>query len=145
MTPDISEFSYGFALTHEMIGRLGPISTAPVFPSLIQEGRAGGGYDLRLDAPGRLLFLQFKRADCMVRSTAQELKKGLTLSLPFYRLKITERSRSDQHELLLRLDTGVDDVFYVAPRFHTPRELNDAWINNAVEQKSFFIRPRDIG
>jgi len=47
MTPDISEFSYGFALTHELIALAGePLRAAPIFPSLIEEGRAGGGYDV---------------------------------------------------------------------------------------------------
>jgi len=71
MTPDISEFSYGFALTHELIALAGePLRAAPIFPSLIEEGRAGGGYDVHLDVPGFPLFLQFKRSDCMVRRSA---------------------------------------------------------------------------
>jgi hypothetical protein len=44
MTPEISEFSYGFALTHELITLAGqPLRAAPIFSSLIEEGRAGGG------------------------------------------------------------------------------------------------------
>ena len=146
MTPDISEFSYGFALTQELIALAGePLRAAPIFPSLIEEGRAGGGYDVNLDIPGFPLFLQFKRSDCMISRRAKEIQQGCNLNLPFYRLKITERSRSAQHDMLLELDNGKNEVFYAAPRFHTVTELNAAYLAAAVSHRSFYIRPRDIG
>ena len=146
MTPDISEFSYGFALTHELIALAGvPLRAAPIFPSLIEEGKAGGGYDVNLDIPGFPLFLQFKRSDCMVSRNAKEIQQGYNFDLPFYRLKITERWRSAQHDMLLDLDSGTNEVFYAAPRFHTIKDLNDAYLASAVSHRSFYIRPRDIG
>jgi hypothetical protein len=118
MTPEICEFSYGFALTNEIVG-WAPITAAPLFPSLIEEGKAGGGYDVKLDMPVVPLYLQFKRADCMTRRSAREIRRDqLPLSLPFYRFKITESGKSDQHELVLALDDGTCLVFYAAPRFH---------------------------
>src|SRR5436190_80170 len=115
MTPEISEFSYGFALTNEIVG-WAPVRAAPLFPSLIEEGKEGGGYDVRLDMPGVALYLQFKRADCMTRRSAKEISiYKLPISLPFYRFKITEVRKSDQHELLLALDDGSCLVFYAAP------------------------------
>ncbi len=87
MTPEISEFSYGFALTNEIVGRV-PLAAAPVFPSLIEEGRVSGGYDVRLDWPAVPLYLQFKRADCMRRRSAVEIcDHNLPLEQPFYRFK----------------------------------------------------------
>jgi hypothetical protein len=69
----ISEFSYGYALTEELAnGSLGQLIAAHVFPSLIQEGRAGGGYDVQLPFRGRPLFLQFKLSDSMRTSRARE-------------------------------------------------------------------------
>jgi hypothetical protein len=68
-----------------------------------------------------------------------------TFNLPFYRLKITERSRSAQHDMLLALDNGSNQVFYTAPRFHTVTELNAAYLAAEVCHRSFYIRPRDIG
>jgi hypothetical protein len=39
MKPDISEFSYGYALTEELMNDIGSsFRTVPVFPSLYQEG-----------------------------------------------------------------------------------------------------------
>lgn len=146
MTPDLSEFSYGFAVTHELIHSSAvPLRTAPVFPSLIEEGRAGGGYDVHLDIPGFPLFLQFKRSECMVRRSAVEIRRGLPLRTPFYRMCLTESKRSAQHKLLLALDDRSNQVFYAAPLFHQIREFNDAYLVNQVVDRSVFIRPRDIG
>ncbi|WP_174020691.1 hypothetical protein G6L89_010355 [Agrobacterium fabrum] len=142
---DISEFSYGFALTNEIVGWT-PLNAAPVFPSLIEEGKQGGGYDLKLDAPGVALYLQFKRADCMTRASAKEIKKHrLPLVRPFYRFSITERNKSFQHTSLLTLDTNKNLVFYAAPRFHLISEINEAWHAKDIAARSIFVRPRSIG
>lgn len=145
MTPELSEFSYGFALTNELIDIGGPLSAAPIFPSLIEEGRAGGGYDVNLDIPGFPLFLQFKRSDCMVGMNSKEVASPYNFVPPFYRMKITERRRSAQHDMLLDLDDGHNAVFYAAPLFHTVAELNHAYITKSVSDRSFYIRPSDIG
>ena len=148
MQPEISEFSYGFALTNEIVGWVS-LSAAPVFPSLIEEGKAGGGYDVKLDKPGVALFLQFKRSHYMVRRTAQEHRNvaasGGTLNVPYYRFPITEASTSDQHELLLALDNGSNLVFYAAPRFHQLSEINQAWKQKDVARRSLFVAPSTIG
>jgi hypothetical protein len=145
MTPEISEFSYGFALTNEIVG-WAPLTAAPLFPSLIEEGKAGGGYDVKLDRPGIAIYLQFKRAYCMVRATSREISEhNLPIALPFYRFKITESKKSDQHELLLALDEGDNLVLYAAPRFHRLNEINDAWSENRVANRSIFVRPSVIG
>jgi hypothetical protein len=145
MTPEISEFSYGFALTNEIVGWLN-VKAAPLFPSLIEEGKEGGGYDVKLDAPGVPLYLQFKRADCMVRGTAFEHRdKGKFRKMPFYRFKITEAKKSNQHKLLLKLDDNNNLVFYAAPRFHKLAEINSAWSSNQVASRSIFVAPREIG
>jgi hypothetical protein len=144
MKPDISEFSYGFALTRELIDiSEPPLRAAPVFPSLVQEGRAG--YDVELDIPGFPLFLQFKRSDCMVSRNAFEASPPWNFVPPFYRMQITERSRSAQHELLLDLDAAPNIVLYAAPLFHTVQELNDAYKKVIVSKRSFYISPGKIG
>jgi hypothetical protein len=145
MTPEISEFSYGFALINELVG-MTSLKAAPIFPSLIEEGKKGGGYDVKLDAPGVPLFLQFKCAHCMVRSTGKEIRvHKLPISPPYYRFHITDAAKSDQHELLLELDDGTVAVFYAAPRFHRILEINDAWSLGAVAARSIFVRPASVG
>lgn len=145
MTPEISEFSYGFALTNEIVG-WSALRAAPIFPSLIEEGKKGGGYDVKLDTPGVPLYLQFKRADCMKRRSAKEISRyGAALSVPFYRFSITESGKSDQHAMLLELDDGTSNVFYAAPRFHELEEINHAWAAKEVAGRSIFVRPKVIG
>jgi hypothetical protein len=145
VTPDISEFSYGFALTQELIAIAPPLRAAPIFPSLIEEGRPGGGYDVNPDIPGFPLFLQFKRSDCMVRQSAREVGPPYNFKNPFYRMKITERTRSAQHDMLIKLDAGRNQVYYAAPLFHTVGELNRHYRGKTVSGNSFYIRPRTIG
>ena len=148
MKPQISEFSYGFALTNELVGWM-PLSVAPIFPSLIEEGKVGGGYDVKLDSPGVPLFLQFKRSHCMTRRSAREYKavsaSGGNLNIPYYRFPITEAPISDQHEMLMELDDGLNMVFYAAPRFHQLSEINAAWNTTSVVNRSIFISPNSIG
>lgn len=101
---------------------------------------------MKLDFPAVPLFLQFKRSDCLVRSSAIEIRDyGLDLSRPYYRFKVTERKKSNQHEMLLALDNGPNNVFYVAPKFHLLSEINDAWSQNNVSGRSIFIAPSEIG
>lgn len=148
MQSRFSEFSYGFAITNELVG-LSNLHVAPVFPSLIEEGKAGGGYDVKLDQPGIPMFLQFKRSERMMRKSAREkviaLKSRLPLSVPFHRFPITPSDESLQHRSLVELDDGMNAVFYVAPRFHLIEELNAAWAAKQVAARSIYVRPRDIG
>ena len=144
-TPQISEFSYGFALTNEIVA-WAPLKIAPVFPSLIQEGKAGGGWDLMLDTPGVPLYLQFKRSFRMTRRSANEIKKyKKRLAIPFHRFHITDSGTSDQHMMLLELDDGMNQVYYAAPRFDRTAEINAAWAAKEVAERSIFVRPLVIG
>lgn len=146
MTPNISEFSYGYALTDNLIHGSGlGAAAAPVFPSLIAEG--GLGYDLRLDRPGSILFLQFKLSHCMVRNNAMEIKTHgiFPRGSRFYRFYLHRTSHSDQHPLLLALEAAGSEVYYVAPAFHEPAELDEVYLSRTVAANSVFVRPSWIG
>jgi hypothetical protein len=143
MRPNISEFSYGYALTENMIKDLGGgLKAAPVFPSLIDEGRAGG-YDVQIPFPSIPLFLQFKLSDHMVRANATECQRGL-LNPPFYRMYLRPGRFSKQHELLVDLERLGNEVYYAAPAFHEPIDLNKAYATQTVVQNSVFFRPSDL-
>lgn len=146
MVPRLSEFSYGYALTEQLVRQLGPLAAAPRFPSLIEEGRLG--YDLELTMPLRAsMFIQFKLADRMVRRTVTELRPPVPLSinLPFFRMHLWPRSKSNQHALLHGLALGGEEVYYAAPEFDTVDDLNTAYVNGTVVQQSAFFNPADIG
>lgn len=142
--PEISEFSYGFALTNELVGWTS-LRAAPIFPSLIEEGRSGGGYDVKLDLPGIPMYLQFKRSEYMKTRNAKEFKSGAPLTVPYYRFHLMEAAKSDQHQLLLQLDDGSNEVYYAAPRFHKLAQINSAWNSNTVTPQSIFVAPQAIG
>jgi hypothetical protein len=145
MKPNISEFSYGYAVTEELIHwNSTPITAAPVFPSLYSEGQKGGGWDLKLSRPGIPLFIQFKLSDFMVRSTAQECQDGL-FTIPFFRMHLRPSRHSQQHEMLLDLENNGNEVYYAAPAFHEPDELNEAYLSHQITTNSIWVRPSWIG
>jgi hypothetical protein len=145
MRPSISEFSYGFALTSELLKAPGMVVTAaPVFPSLIQEGQTGGGWDVQINTPGFPLFLQFKLCDCMTRRTCREARDA-GFNVPCYRMHLRSARVSRQHEMLLDLEATGQEVYYAAPVFHTPEELNAAFMASAIRATSIWLRPSDIG
>lgn len=145
MRPDISEFSYGYALT-EALTSIAPtrIRAAPQFPSLIEEGRAGGGYDVKIPYDTVPLFLQFKLCDCMTRRGAIEVKGG-HLGAPFFRMHLRPTKHSKQHPMLLDLEASGAAVFYAAPKFHTPKELDSAYLTGSIIRNSIFVQPSSIG
>jgi hypothetical protein len=143
MEPTFSEFSYGFAVTQESAsGKFGTLTAAPVIPSLYREGQAGGGWDVNIPLRGAPLFLQFKLSHYLRRSNALERAK---FGGPYYRMYIRPLRYSDQHVLLTDLENSGKIVYYVAPRFHTVEELNDAYTTGNVLRESAFFRPSAIG
>lgn len=144
MRPSISEFSYGFALTSELVQMPGAVTAAPVFPSLRAEGQPGGGWDVKLDRPGVPLFLQFKLCDQMTRRTCREVRQA-GFNVPCYRMHLRPARSSRQHEMLRKLEDKGQEVYYCAPMFHQPEELNDAFLQRSVRARSIWIRPSDIG
>ena len=142
MDATFSEFSYGFAVTREIAsGRFGSLTGAPVFPSQYREGRTGGGYDVNLPVQGIPLFLQFKLSHCLVRSSASEWHK---FGHPYYRMYLRPLRHSNQHALLTDLQNQGNSVYYVAPRFHTVEELNEAYGNGDILERSAFFPPASI-
>jgi hypothetical protein len=143
MDPTFSEFSYGYALTRDLAsGRFGSLTAAPVLPSLVREGQAGGGYDIHLPFAGAPLFLQFKLSHLLRRSNALEWRQYRSA---YYRMYLRPLRHSDQHNLLLALQIMDNQVYYVAPEFHTVEELNDAYASRNVHERSAYFSPVDIG
>lgn len=145
MSPDFSEFSYGYAVTEELVSHLkASLIAAPLFPSLYEEGKAGGGYDVNIPLSGKPVFLQFKLSHYLERENAKEHRDGI-LTTPYYRMHLRPTKHSDQHNLLLDLEASEETVFYIAPEFHLPSELNDFYLRKTVVENSAAFSPSDIG
>jgi hypothetical protein len=141
MNSEFTEFSFGFAVTHELIlENSGNVFAAPEFPSLIREGQAGGGYDVRLNF-GTFLFLQFKLSEFMYGRRARYRS---LIGLPYYRFWITPRWQSQQHRMLVDLGNAGQQVYYPAPIFHLQTDFNVEFQGNTVVNRSAFINPAEI-
>jgi hypothetical protein len=145
MRPDFSEFSYGYAVTEEIVtANKATLVAAPLFPSLYEEGIAGGGYDVEIPMKGTPVFLQFKLSDCLERKNAKEYPTPIG-NLPYYRMYLRPRNHSDQHQLLIDLEATGESVFYIAPEFHLPSELNGFYLSKTVVFNSAAFSPLDLG
>jgi hypothetical protein len=142
MDSHISEFSYGYTLTSELMALFSlKDAGAPEFATQNAESKPGGGWDMKL--PGIPVYLQFKRAARMVRRSAQEASAFKLL--PFFRMYLHRRDQSDQHQLLLDLESQGNVVVYAAPAFSEADELNEAYSLDLVAARSIFLRPSAIG
>lgn len=144
MYPDFSEFSYGYAVTEEIVTKYkARVIGAPRFPSLYEEGKKGG-YDVKIPLKGIPIFLQFKLSDYLERTNAKEHKSGL-LGVPYYRMSLRPTRHSDQHQLLIALELSGETVFYITPEFHLSSELNKHYLNKQVLINSAAFSPTTIG
>lgn len=142
-----SEFTYSFAVINELVVQGDPpIVSVPVFPSLLREGRAGGGYDVALNRPGRPLFLQFKLSRYVQGSRAREYHASDRVFYgPLYRMYVRSRRSSRQHELLLELERGNrSSVFYCGPAFHTLQQLDKCYRERQIVAQSRFVKPSEL-
>lgn len=143
MKPAFSEFSYGFALVHELCQTtFAGLRIAPAFPSLIEEGQPGAGHDVHLARPGMPVFLQFKISQYMVRESAGQWEH---FGMPYYRFWLHSPRRSSQHQSLVERDVPPNIVLYAAPSIHEAEHLNNAFHYGTVVDDSVFFRPGDIG
>lgn len=142
---EFSEFTYGFALV-ENLTRDARLKIAPVFPSLLQEGTAQGGYDVSLDeGAGLPLLLQFKVPKVLNRRSRLA---PAGFPKPYYRVELRCRPNEDgfsQHSVLLNHESQGRDVFYAAPCFHRTTDLDARFAAGSVVEGSAFFSPSDIG
>ncbi len=79
----------------------------------------------------------------MVKSSAVDA--SLFPGLPIFRMYLHRRNHSDQHQLLLDLESQGNAVAYAAPGFSEPDELNEAYSLDQTAERSIFVRPSAIG
>jgi len=142
MRCEFSEFTYGFAVTHEMVEATKALLPGPpLLPSLGDEGLLG--FDVRMDGLlGWTFMFQYKIPQLLVRKNAAEWSFWKSNYLRFH-----TRDSSDQHELLLALeDASIFNVVqYLCPMFATAYGLNQAFTSGSLEDRSLRLRPSEIG
>lgn len=143
-TSEFSEFSFGYALTDSLVYSLkSHLGKAPVFPSLIKEGKSGGGYDLELPLVPFPLFLQFKIQQVMRNKSSLQPPAYTT---PYYRMPLRTKP-PNQHQLLLDLEASKASavVLYAAPLFHEVTDLDSHFMKKNVHKHTAFVSPSAIG
>jgi hypothetical protein len=141
MKRKVSEFSYGFVLTHELVNAYGYLQTdAPQGARRPRKKEAAG--DVGGSPSGRPLFLQFKASEYMKRRNAGESK---LVGLPYFRFALHRKTQSNQHQLLIELEKKGYAVFYATPKIHEAVNLNSAFFERQVVASSLFVNPGEIG
>ena len=130
----ISEFSFSFAFTRELLTHLPNIDAAPYFPSLRAEAQLG--YDLKIGFQGLPMFIQFKLAEGLTRRQA---KYWAQYNREYYRFDITSRRVSQQHADLKDLSLNEPEVYYVAPVFWTIEDFNNYYASNQILANSICV------
>ena len=92
---------------------------------------------MKLKKGGIPLFIQFKLSHYLKNANAKERKSG-HFSSPYYRMHLRPINHSKQHELLLDLERSGNEVYYSAPAFHEPIELDDAYLKKEVKNRSIW-------
>lgn len=129
MKCEFSETQFAFFYTFEILKKYPNKLLSPWFPTTVEEGRSGGGFDAELQYTSDFrkdvqkisgsLFLQFKRPDCL---------RGR----PSYRIKIDGK----QLELLKQLKRPANMVFYCAPLFHEKAKIMTYYFGDEIEAHS---------
>ncbi|MDQ3013852.1 MAG: hypothetical protein M3X11_24510 [Acidobacteriota bacterium] len=143
MKRKVSEFAYGFVLTHELRRSYGYLPTDVPLPGAEKKRRKAKVEGEADTTPrGYALFLQFKASEFMKRKNAGESK---LVGLPYFRFPIYRKTQSNQQALLTEVEKRGNLVFYATPKMHEAVNLNGAFFDERVVAHSLFVSPLDIG
>ena len=138
MKRKVSEFAYGFVLTHELVGTQGWLRVSE--PADSGRGRAGKS---KAEPPtGYPVFIQFRASDYLKRRNAGESK---LVGLPYFRFAIHRKTQSPYQELLMGLAAKGRLVYYATPKIHEAVNLNSAFFDHQIVAGSLFVPPGEIG
>lgn len=141
-----SEFSFGFAVTHELIVTSSArLTTAPVFPSLLREAKVGYDVQIRLGAPFTPLYLQFKLCQRPKRRPNGVTKAQLKSRFYRFQLRCDAPTGPSQHQRLCNHARAGRRVYYVAPTFSQVSSFNTHFRVHRILRNCVFVPPNWIG
>ena len=135
----MTEFSFSFAFTHELLTQLPSADAAPYFPSLRAEALLG--YDLKVGFNGIPIYLQYKLSEGLTRGQAKYWAK---YNGEYYRFDITSLRVSQQHDILKDLSVKEPHVYYVAPVFWKIGNFNIYYQTNRILDNSICVPLRRL-
>lgn len=100
------------------------------------------GYDAKLATNGYPRFFQFKRPDYIGAGLGNQGRRYP--NQPYYRINITPHESSHQHNLLVNLAKKGHEVYYVAPIFHDPQQLDQHRSEEQIMEQSIWVPTEDL-
>lgn len=139
----LSEFSYGFGVTHEVQSLLEGIGLRPTpfMPNLLHEEELG--FDVGFKDRGRVVVLQFKLGHELRRfHRATPSQSVPELEHPFWRFMVD--TSGHQFQRLTEFEASDADTYYVAPKFSDWKVYDSAFQEGKVLEKSLLLKPSEI-
>ena len=136
------EFEFTVAFIHDYLKKNeGPGKHANVgMPTPMEESHVG--YDAKIETNGHVRFFQFKRPDYIGAGRGNQGRNYRRQ--PYYRINITPHEWSQQHNLLVKLAKRGHEVYYVAPIFHDPEELDLHSGAEQIMEQSIWVPTQDL-
>lgn len=126
-----SETQFSFCFTFEYIKSFFPTIPIPIFPNTVQEGRAGGGYDVQINGN---IYFQFKIPVYYNLVSNFWRRDWDVFGHEYYKIKLETDKK--QFRLLKDLQNQNNEVFYATPEFHTIKDLSAFYSSDKIVQNS---------
>lgn len=136
------EFEFTVAFIHDFLKKNEARGSRAMvgLPTPAEEAQVG--YDATLATNGYPRFFQFKRPDYIGAGLGNQ---GCRYPhQPYYRINITPHELSHQHNLLVNLANRGYEVYYVAPIFHDPQQLDRHRNAERIMEQSIWVPTQDL-
>ena len=136
------EFEFTVAFIHDFLKRSEARGSQAMVGMPTPAEEAQVGYDATLATNGYPRFFQFKRPDYIGAGLGNQGWRYP--DQPYYRINITPHEWSHQHNLLVNLARRGYEVYYVAPIFHDPQQLDRHRNAEQIMEQSIWVPTRDL-
>ena len=140
MEPEFSERQFEFINKHRL-------ARMPYIPS--QNEEANVGYDVKYNlAKGKSaisLMLQFKTSHFVRQCSRTNSHIYNCYNGSYFKFPIMKKRISDQHDIMVRLASIGEHIYYCAPKFYTRAELESFYSAKSIMQNSRLFDPADMG
>ena len=136
------EFEFTVAFIHDFLKKSEALGSQAMvgLPTPAEEAQVG--YDASLATNGYPRFFQFKRPDYIGAGLGNQ--RWHYPDQPYYRINITPHESSHQHNLLVNLAKRGYEVYYVAPIFHDPQQLDRHRNAEEIMEQSIWVPTQDL-
>jgi len=136
------EFEFTVAFIHDFLKKNEALGSQAMvgLPTPAEEAQVG--YDAKLSTDGYPRFFQFKRPDYIGAGLGNQGDRYP--DQPYYRINITPHESSLQHNLLVNLARRGYEVYYAAPIFHDPQQLDRHRNAEQIMEHTIWVPTRDL-